>query len=313
MRARPEVIGADPLAELPSPQPFARWPEELGEPDALVTVPVQSVKAIGVEPYRYIFIQGRIRPTCGFGRRSSVRPTTSRCITSSSGWVASATVDRPIIPPTRVTSPAFVPGTSRSGSPGRRGVLGRSNWLTFNLHYTPNGIATNDQPVLALWSHRSRPAKTWNLAAPLDSDLIIPPGADDHPVQATWTTPNTPIEIHRLNPHMHLRGKRAKFEVRYPNGVREILLSVPDYDFNWQVGYTLAEPKSIPAGSQIIVAVRSTTRPRTWPTLIPPPGFTGATSPGWKCSLATSTTRSNRPRARLQHGPQVMDIPLAKL
>ena len=45
-----------------------------------------------------------------------------------------------------------------------------------------------------------------------------------------------------------------KFEVRYPNGVRETLLSVPDYDFNWQLGYTLATPKLIPAGSQIIVS-----------------------------------------------------------
>lgn len=45
-----------------------------------------------------------------------------------------------------------------------------------------------------------------------------------------------------------------KFEVRYPDGVRETLLSVPDYDFNWQVGYALAKPKSIPANSQIIVS-----------------------------------------------------------
>ena len=45
-----------------------------------------------------------------------------------------------------------------------------------------------------------------------------------------------------------------KFQVRYPDGTRETLLSVPDYDFNWQLGYTLAKPRVIPAGSQITVS-----------------------------------------------------------
>src|SRR4030095_6965181 len=92
--------------------------------------------------------------------------------------------------------------------------LTRSNWLTFNLHYTPNGIETNDQPVLALWYHRSRPAKTWISTGIISNfDFIIQPGAADHPVQATWTTPTRPIEIHRLNPHMHLRQED---EIRSP-------------------------------------------------------------------------------------------------
>jgi hypothetical protein len=53
---------------------------------------------------------------------------------------------------------------------------------------------------------------------------------------------------------MHLRGKRVKYEVIYPNGSRELLLSVPDYDFNWQIGYALAEPKTLPAGSRLMVS-----------------------------------------------------------
>ena len=45
-----------------------------------------------------------------------------------------------------------------------------------------------------------------------------------------------------------------KYEVVYPGGLRETILSVPDYDFSWQIGYDLAEPKSLPAGSRIIVS-----------------------------------------------------------
>ena len=40
--------------------------------------------------------------------------------------------------------------------------------------------------------------------------------------------------------------------VVYPDGQYELLLSVPNYDFNWQTSYTLSEPKLIPAGSKLI-------------------------------------------------------------
>jgi hypothetical protein len=55
-----------------------------------------------------------------------------------------------------------------------------------------------------------------------------------------------------MSPHMHLRGKRMKFELLQPDGTRQTLLSVAAYDFNWQTSYRLAEPKRVPAGSWVI-------------------------------------------------------------
>ena len=55
-----------------------------------------------------------------------------------------------------------------------------------------------------------------------------------------------------LTPHMHLRGKSFKFEVQYPDGTKEVLLDVPNYDFNWQLRYILAEPKLMPRGTRMI-------------------------------------------------------------
>ena len=52
---------------------------------------------------------------------------------------------------------------------------------------------------------------------------------------------------------MHVRGKRMKWTAIYPDGTREPLLSVPNYDFNWQMTYHLAEPKFVPAGTTILV------------------------------------------------------------
>ena len=43
-----------------------------------------------------------------------------------------------------------------------------------------------------------------------------------------------------------------KFEVIYANSTRETLLSVPNYSFQWQALYRLAQPKYIPKGSRIL-------------------------------------------------------------
>jgi hypothetical protein len=48
---------------------------------------------------------------------------------------------------------------------------------------------------------------------------------------------------------MHLRGKSFRFEAEYPDGTREVLLDVPNYDFNWQLSYELAQPKLLPKGT----------------------------------------------------------------
>lgn len=51
---------------------------------------------------------------------------------------------------------------------------------------------------------------------------------------------------------MHLRGSWFKYEALYPDGKRELLLSIPRYDFNWQTEYRFAEPKRVPAGTWML-------------------------------------------------------------
>ena len=52
-------------------------------------------------------------------------------------------------------------------------------------------------------------------------------------------------------PHMHLRGRAAKYVAFYPDGTQETLLWVPEYDFNWQTTYNYKEFKRIPAGTRL--------------------------------------------------------------
>lgn len=251
----PRGEGADPLAELPPPPAYDRWPEELGEPDALVTIPIQPIKADGVEPYRYIFTYAP-NPTNVWLRAAALRPSNYKAVHHALVWKGHIGNSGAMNNSTYADHIAeFVPGFKPFQLPPDAGILlTRSNKLTFNLHYTPYGIETNDQPTLALWYHKTKPARTWfSTLGPANGSFSIPPHARDHPVQAEMTF-NSAATLYRMNPHMHLRGKRVKYEAVYPSGKRETLLSVPDYDFNWQIGYALAEPKALPAGTRIVVS-----------------------------------------------------------
>jgi hypothetical protein len=78
----------------------------------------------------------------------------------------------------------------------------------------------------------------------------IPPYADNWKI-ASVTAVTEAITVYDFWPHMHLRGKDMKWIVTWPDGREETILSVPKYDFNWQLQYELKEPLRLPAGSKV--------------------------------------------------------------
>ncbi len=56
--------------------------------------------------------------------------------------------------------------------------------------------------------------------------------------------------------HMHLRGKDVTFFAEAPNQPREILLQIPNYNFDWQMAYEFAPgTKRLPQGTRIEAVV----------------------------------------------------------
>jgi len=51
-----------------------------------------------------------------------------------------------------------------------------------------------------------------------------------------------------------VRGKKWLYELVYPDGRREPVLSVPEYDFNWQTYYQFEEPVEVPSGTRLEAA-----------------------------------------------------------
>ncbi|GIW97402.1 MAG: thiol-disulfide isomerase [Pirellulaceae bacterium] len=123
--------------------------------------------------------------------------------------------------------------------------------LLFELHYTPNGTPQRDRSYIGVRFGDPQQVKSLLQGhAVLNARFEIPPGAAHHEVMAQQTIRDDCVLL-SMTPHMHLRGKAFRYEALYPDGTKEILLDVPRYDFNWQLKYILAEPKSLPRGTRI--------------------------------------------------------------
>jgi peroxiredoxin len=124
--------------------------------------------------------------------------------------------------------------------------------LRFQMHYTPNGTATEDQSrfgIVLAKEPKEREVQTYALGK---LDINIPAGNPDHMEFATQSI-NGDVILTTLMPHLHVRGKSFTFTVVWPNGKKEIILSVPHWDFNWQPQYQLVKPIVLTKGSQITV------------------------------------------------------------
>jgi hypothetical protein len=122
--------------------------------------------------------------------------------------------------------------------------------LIFEVHYTPTGKVTFDRSSVGLVFAKQPPRYRAITRGIAGYPLRLPPQAPDHVIRSAWKV-RRDAHLLSLSPHMHLRGKSFLYTAHYPDGRNEVLLSVPAYDFNWQSVYRLAEPKPLPAGSEI--------------------------------------------------------------
>lgn len=137
--------------------------------------------------------------------------------------------------------------------PDTGGILRVGTTLNLQMHYTTTGRETVDASEIGLYFYPEGEIPQRRMSAGVTNafDIAIPPHAKDHEMSAEVTVPRDAY-IYSLMPHMHFRGKRMKFTARYPDGSEELILSVPNYSFNWQISHQLEEPLLVPAGTRIV-------------------------------------------------------------
>ncbi len=134
--------------------------------------------------------------------------------------------------------------------PGTAMLVKAGSSLLFQSHYTPNGTQVKDRSFVGLRFAKRAPALRSITDRAYNSRFRIPPGDPNYEVKSSWTAKED-ADLFGLMPHMHFRGKDFRYTVVYPDGREEVILSVPKYDFNWQLGYELKTPLHLPKGTRI--------------------------------------------------------------
>jgi hypothetical protein len=134
--------------------------------------------------------------------------------------------------------------------PGEGKLIKAGSDIVFEVHYTPNGTATKDQTKLGLVFAKEVPKDRVLTLSASNGTFKIPPGDPDYKVDATFEV-RKDVKLVGLHPHMHARGKAFEYRLVFPDGRKETILSVPVYNWHWQLWYNLAEPIDLPKGTKI--------------------------------------------------------------
>ncbi len=121
--------------------------------------------------------------------------------------------------------------------------------LVLQLHYTPNGKEVQDQSKVGLYFSEKPREREMTLSA-TNAAFAIPPQDPNYEVESHFVLQHD-VRLIAVMPHMHLRGKDFKYTLAYPDGRREEILSVPKWDFHWQLYYYLDKPMALAAGTRI--------------------------------------------------------------
>jgi hypothetical protein len=275
------ALAGDPK-DAPKPVDWVEgW--RIPQPDVVLSMPIQyHVPASGTIDYQYIVI-----PT-GFTEDKYVqvaeaRPGNSKLVhhiiafvrEPGNPWMKDAKPGVPYVPKEPELSPedqkkqeeaeaklpgipfpgdflvAYAPGTVPEViKPGRAKLIKAGSDLVLQMHYTANGADGTDVSKIGLIFSKAPPAERMLTINTANVTFSIPPGKPDTEVDAKMTLQQDATLVNLL-PHMHFRGSSFEYRATYPNGEKEVLLSVPHYDFNWQLTYDLAHEKKLPKGTVI--------------------------------------------------------------
>ena len=127
--------------------------------------------------------------------------------------------------------------------------------IAINYHFTPNGTAVEASVQVGFTVSKEPPQRRYlamSMSSPQDhKNFAIPANAANWESPTADTTFTQDVELVGMMPHMHVRGKDMRYELEYPDGRRETILSVPRYDFNWQIWYDTS--LKVPKGTQLHV------------------------------------------------------------
>ncbi|MEE3011635.1 MAG: hypothetical protein VX350_04820 [Pseudomonadota bacterium] len=246
---------ADPLAHL-------LWPESewaFGEPDLIIDIPPQEIPATGVLDYYNVMVDVDLEEDRWVrasqyvpGDRTVLHHTLHSIIppgaTRGGSLLGGDDQDRPGIAP-------YIPGQApRMEPPNTGGLLRAGTKIAMQMHYTTTGRAAVDESRIGVWFYPKdfvpQERTSGACACHFTSTWVnIPPYDPDYEMTQSIVIDDDAY-VYSFTPHMHFRGKRMRFYATFPDGTTEEMLNIANYNYNWQLAYTLKEPRFVPAGTK---------------------------------------------------------------
>ncbi len=155
-------------------------------------------------------------------------------------------------------SPGFLPAASLGGwSPGNGRLrmppetavrLPAGADLVMQIHYHPTGRVEEDQSALGVYFAPAKPARRLIDVALTSRTIDIPPGDKQYRVHDWFELP-VDVTLWQIIPHAHWIATQVRAWYTTPDGERRTVLTIDDWDFNWQDIYQLKEPLQLEAGT----------------------------------------------------------------
>jgi hypothetical protein len=247
------------------PQFTSGW--QLGEPDMIVKMPEPyELVAEGRDVYRCFVLPVQI-PAGKYLRAVEFRPSNRRIVhhallttlrhdfavarlfmgkgnSFSSGLVA---------PGDRLAGSLglWTPGYEPRPLPAGYAIEWPRNCdLVVQLHLHPSGKPEFEQSSIGLYFSGERPHGRLKSLVMLYKDINIAPGNDHYSVNKSMTLKED-VDAYGIFPHMHLIGRTVDVTATLPDGSKQPLIQINDWDFNWQNYYQYAKPIHLKAGTKV--------------------------------------------------------------
>jgi hypothetical protein len=267
----------------PAPLEFSDgW--TIGKPDMIVTMPNDiEIPATGVIDQSNVLVRAHFDKDV-WVKAAEVRPGNPKVVHHMKAWIrppdspwmkdapegvmynpprGAAGIDgiAPQPPPLSATGYRPVQDILAKYNPGVEGqefttgnaakFIAAGSDIVFEAHYTASGKPEKDRTSVGIVFADGPPQQRHLTTTAISArDFEIPAGAPNQEVRGE-TVVNDPAKLVWVQPHMHYRAKDYELTVVYPSGEEKLVLRVPNYRFDWQIGYELAEPLMLPKGAKL--------------------------------------------------------------
>lgn len=250
-------------ADLPPPPKWSNdW--HLREPDLVLTMPEPYLLAAdGRDVYRNFVVRAPV-PATRYVKGVELRPGNSKVVHHAfikvDPTAQSRRLDAEDAEPgfAGMNSPAKMPdGHFLGWQPGRLptflpdGLAWRLNAgddLVIEMHLNPSGKPELLQAGIGLY-FTDRPPTNTCFKMTLTSFVVdIPADAQNYVVQDSYQLP-VDVNVLAVLPHAHYLAKEMRGWATLPNGTKQWLLFIKQWDFNWQGDYRYVQPVFLPKGT----------------------------------------------------------------